>query len=254
MEILTICSKNIIRVIVLLVLLGLLPSEILRAQPTCQPTSSGSNSIEFDSVTNEYLFKVDGKTLYKYSINDGPFCYQTGATLFGLKAVSVNNHDFWPSYVGGIQALYERDTISPGDNLHVRYKRLEYSDNGQIVTTRWRMKYFKYNTDITNPAPTEPTDSIDYTYHLRVSGKTLIIQVEVDSQYIKAQAFSYNFNQSECENNYGLEARRIPVPYLTLFNLLYYDATYTSLFVDWETTNASKLVTSNGLRVKYQGI
>jgi hypothetical protein len=189
-------------------------ADLIFSQST-QPTSTGLNSIEFNSSTSEYFFKVNGQTLYKYWINDGPFCYQTGGTLFGLKSVTTNGHDFWPSYVGGIQAIFEGIIANTDDNKHVRYQRLDHSFDGETVTTRWRMLY--YINEVTLPVPlTFPTDTIDYTYRIRISGKTLIIQVEVDNNSTDAIAFQFG----RCESDLGLESRIVTVPSLTLTSLL----------------------------------
>jgi hypothetical protein len=228
-------SQRMLSVILIFSIYGVVSTETVFAQSTPQPTTTGSNSVEFDSTTKEYLFKVDGNTLYKYSINDGPFCYQTGATLFGLKAVSKNGREFLPSNVGGLHAVFGNDTARAWDNYHIRYKRLDVSDDGEVVLTRWRMVYFKNNDDDKNPAPINPTDSIDYTFRFRISGKTLVIHVEVDNQSTNAIAFDL----SRCEE--AIRPRPVPVPSLTLFSLLYNDSTYTSLFFDWEVTNASRL-------------
>ncbi|MGD0338079.1 MAG: fibronectin type III domain-containing protein [Bacteroidota bacterium] len=220
MEIHTTHSKNIIRVIVLLFFLGLLLSETLRAQPTCQPTSSGSNSIEFDSATNEYLFKVDGQTLYKYSINDGPSFDRTGANLCAVKAVPREGNEFMPSYAGGICAILGNVGKNSWD-ADVLYSRLDFSRSDDTVVTRWQMRF--------------ASDSIDYTYKFHISGRTLVIQVEVENQSGKATRFDLVRSEDTPD------ARAIRIPYLTLFSILYHHNTYTSMFFDWEVTNASRL-------------
>jgi hypothetical protein len=217
--------------VTLSLILGAIPlaSARARAQTTPQPTPPpGTNSILFNSATSEYSFTFDGKILYKYSIMDSLLCWQTGATFHALKAVSQNGNEFLPSQVGGISALFLGEERYPWDNK-MTFKRLDAGRVGDTVRTRWRMKV-------------DNTDSIEYTYRFHISGRTLVIRVQVENQSTRATGLQLD----RCDNFRFLEARIVRVPYLTLFNVLYLDGSFTSMFLDWETTHASELRPSLG--------
>ena len=78
------------------------------------------------------------------------------------------------------------------------------------------------------------TISFIYNYTLKISGRTLIIKIDGTEDKNCA-----GFDLDRCENAFNPIVLR--VPYLTLFNLLYSNNLYTSMFFDWETTNASSL-------------
>ena len=202
--------------------LQIILSDYLSAQNSPIPTTPvGSNNIIYDSSLQKYFFQFNGETIYEYYVGNGSYFYNSGATFNGIKAKAVNGNWFWPSNVGGIAAQLSGLEKKPWDD-GVYYEGLGDSLNDDTVIADWRMKY--------------EDDHIDYTYKLQISGKTLIITIEVKNGSTKAKGIELD----RCEN--ANDKRVIPVPYLTLFNILFSDDGYTSLFVDWEITNASAIV------------
>jgi hypothetical protein len=199
------------------------------AQPSPIPTSSsGTNALVFNAGTNEYFFQFNSEVIYKYRITDGSNFYNSGATLNAVQAKGNDGYWFYPSNVGGICAdfLTQSGIVekAPWDG-GITYKRISLSTSNDTVITQWRM----ISTDGT------VKDSLDYFYKINISGRTLVIKVQACYNSTKATGFELD----RCEN--ATNARVIRVPYLTLFNLLYSNNGYTSLFFDWETTNASML-------------
>ncbi len=202
-------------------LIQVISTNYLYSQITPMPTSShGENDIIFDATSQKYLFSYNGATIYSYYVGDGSFFYNSGATFNGIKAKASNGNWFWPSNVGGISAELSSIEKKPWEDS-INYKRLNYSLSNNTVIADWRMSY--------------KNDYIDYTYKIRISDRTLIIDVEAKNGSTKATGFEFD----RCEN--ANNPRNIKIPYLTLFNLLYSDDGYTSMFVDWEVTNASTI-------------
>jgi len=168
------------------------------------------------------------KLIYKYKIGDGGYFYNCGATLNAIQAEGNDGKWFIPSNAGGVCANFTTQSgivqKSPWD-IGITYKRINLSTSSDTVIARWRM----INTD--GPV----NDSLDYIYKIKIIGRTLVIKVRVCDNSSK----SASFNLDRCEN--ALNARVVKVPYLTLFNLLFSNGGYTSLFFDWERTNASSL-------------
>jgi hypothetical protein len=216
----------------------------ITAQTTPMPTSpSGSNSLAFNSSTEEYYFQFDSEIIYRYSIADGGYSYNSGATLNAVQARGNDGNWFNPSNVGGICANFSTQSgiveKAPWD-IGITYKRISFLTSKDTVIAQWRMK----STDGLIK------DSLDYIYKFHISGRTLVIRIKLCNDSTKATRFDLD----RCEN--ATKARVIRVPYLTLFNLLYSNNCYTSLFFDWETTNASELnpKTPNEYDVKLDGV
>jgi len=208
--------------LIIFILIQIISSNYLNAQTSPMPTTpTGTNNIVYDSTLQKYFFQFNGEAIYEYYIGDGKNFYNSGATFNAIKAKAVDGNWFWPSYVGGINAQLSSIEKKPWE-IGVTYERFNHSLSKNTVIAEWRMKY--------------DNDYIDYTYRLQISGKTLIIMVESKNSSTKASGLELD----RCEN--AADKRIIYVPYLTLFNLLYSDNSYTSLFVDWESTNASGIV------------
>ena len=100
--------------------------------------------------------------------------------------------------------------------------------SGDTVLVRWQMTYKKI-------------DYIQYEYKFKIEGRTFISCVEVDSAY-SDKALSFEFDRSE----HTINPEAIAVPYLPLFYILYGNDMFTSFFSDWELSNASQIVVSDG--------
>jgi hypothetical protein len=197
----------------------------LSAQPTPIPSSpDGIASLDSNTVSDEYLFKFNGETIYKYKRTDGGYSYNSGATFHGIRARGCDGNWFFPSISGGISANLlggERKPWTEG----ITYKRISCSKSGSdTIISRWRMIY-KAGRDI---------DSIDYFYKMKITGRTLVIKVIV---YNSTNATGFEFDR--CDS--ALNKRIVRIPYLPLFNLLYCNGGFTSLFADWESTNGSTI-------------
>ncbi|MCL4548440.1 MAG: T9SS type A sorting domain-containing protein [Bacteroidetes bacterium] len=193
----------------------------LLAQTLPIPSTTGTNSVSYNPVLNVYEFNCNGTTIYRYEKSNGGYSYNSGATFHAIQTLGTDGYWFYPSYVGGITAWLAGAERKPWD-VGVTYTRLTPDPTivGNTVTSYWRMQY--------------GTDFIDYRYDMTISGKTLIINVDASST---TKATGIHFDRCENANN----PRNVRIPYLTLFNILYCNQGYTSLFVNWETTNCSTI-------------
>ena len=188
--------------------------------PQPDPVPGARDSVAFNQANNTFSFLVDGTILYTYHADDGPYCWQTGATLHALTARTANGSEFWPSWMGGVTAYLDganRNVYDQG----VTYQRLRcVLDNGTAITT-WRMTF--------------GSQSLDYTYRMHLSSRTLIIQVNAENGSMKATGFTLD----RSNNDHHLRPTIVQVPSLTLFNVMSIDGSIVSMFFDWERTNAS---------------
>jgi hypothetical protein len=190
------------------------------------PTSpSGSNSVVYNSSTNEYCFKFNSDTLYWYhNGNDTVNWWGSGGVLISIRARTYDGHtDVGPSWTGGpiIKNENEED-IYP---FQATFSRISYDKVGDTVVTKWKMRY---NGNLW----------FQYQYKLHISGRTLVLRVEaldglngidMASGFLLDKVFAYADNP-----------RAIKIPYLTLFNLAYCRNSFLSVFFDWEKTNCSQ--------------
>jgi hypothetical protein len=89
-------------------------------------------------------------------------------------------------------------------------------------------------------------DSIRYKYKFKIDGRTLVIRVEADYEYSnKVRTFELDRSE-QCQN-----PEAIAVPYLPLFHILFSNNIFTTFFVDWEVSNASKIVPYDGSHYPY---
>lgn len=191
-------------------------------QPTQLP---GSNSVSFDENAGTYDFYFNGNLCYSYTIIPGTST--NGGSFNVLKAYDYNGNYLLPSNFGGIRAQLGGDTRYPFDK-GVSFLLLNHQIlPGDTVLAYWQMIY--------------NGDYIRYKYKFKIEGRTLIIHVEVDSEYSdKAVAFEFD----RCE--YAVNPTAIGIPYLPLFYILYANDMYTSFFSDWEVSNASQVEVSDG--------
>ncbi len=198
----------------------------VKAQSSPMPTTaSGTNAISYNDTDKKFYFLYNDNPLYSYLVGtDGAF-NKNGGTLNGIQAKATNDVWFWPSNAGGVTAFLGGKDRVPWDE-NITYTLLgdpKIEDN--VLQVVWRMNYNLGTTD----------DYLDYSYKLQISGKTLIITVDVRNNSVKATGINFD----RCENAYNKNV--VIVPFLNLFNLLYSNDCYTSLFVDWEFTSASTI-------------
>jgi hypothetical protein len=198
----------------------------VRAQSSAIPTTaSGTNVISYNDTDKKFYFLYNDNPLYSYFVGTNGALNKNGGTLNGVQAKAIDGVWFWPSNAGGITAFLGGKDRAPWD-ANITYALLDdpkIEDN--VLKVDWRMNYNLGTT----------SDYLDYTYKLQISGKTLIITVEVLNNSTKATGINFD----RCENAYNKNV--VIVPFLNLFNLLYSNDCYTSLFVDWEFTNSSTI-------------
>ena len=195
-----------------LVLAPVLDSPLHTSEPAPR---NADNSLS--QVKDEFRFSFNGKVLYRYSA-------AAGATLNGLHAVAEDGTEFWPSFGGGVTVALDSQIVSPTDP-RVRYSALGAKRTADTVKTSWRMKIGSV--------------SLDYQYSLWMRGRTLVIRVEGLNGATAASGFA--LDRSMTLERSAPKAQAIVVPSLPLFHLLLCNNVYTSLYFDWETTQASVL-------------
>ena len=191
-------------------------------QPTALP---GSNSVSFDENTNTYNFYFNGNLCYSYTILPGTST--NGGSFNVLKAYDYNGNYLLPSNFGGIRVYLDGDTRYPFDP-GVSFSLLNHQVlTGDTVLAYWQMLYKE--------------DYIKYKYKFKIIGRTLIIRVEVDSEY-SDKAVSFELDRCERATN----PTAIAIPYLPLCYILFGNNMYTSFFTDWEVSNASQIEVCDG--------
>lgn len=195
-------------------------------QTGVQPTPiTGSNSVSFNASTNTYNFYLNGNLCYSYTVITGKST--NGGSFNVLKAYDFNGDYFLPSDFGGIRAILDgaaRYPFDQGVTFHLIKNQIL---PGDTVLAYWEMTY--------------DGDNIKYKYKFKIEGRTLIIRVEVDSAYSdKAMQLVLD----RCEN--VVKPAAIAIPYLPLFYILYGNNMFTSLYDDWEISNASQIQVYDG--------
>ena len=186
------------------------------------PTSPGGadSVIAYNTGTDSgYVFTYDGMPLYRYSIPDSK-------TLHGIQAVGANGTLFFPSNWGGPVAEpagYPR--WAPVNDAALHFHLDESNRLADTVMTQWT---------ITKPGI---SSFATYRYRLHISGRTLVIRVE--EQAAPGQGMTVSFTLDRCQSASG-QPRVVRIPCLPLFNLLYCNERFISLFFDWETTRCSR--------------
>jgi hypothetical protein len=198
-------------------------TSVATAQTSTQPTLP----VGYKSTQNAVLF-ANGAYVFRYSPPSGrPIQYeykiQEGGTLRSLTV--FGERPFLPSNSGGVGVSLAGKEILPW-NEALSFRLISHSLRGKTVTARWGMRF--------------GGEEIAYTYTFRMQGRTLVIDVETDSSVENATGFYLD----RCENAVGAKAVRIP--YLTLLSVLYTNNLFTTLYFDWERTNASRLVALDG--------
>jgi hypothetical protein len=177
----------------------------------------GSAKDSISQVSNEFLFFYEGNVVYRYST-------VAGATLNGLRAVAVDGSEFWPSFGGGLTVALDSEYVGALDP-RVHYTSLGTRRVADTLMASWRMQV--------------GATTLDYRYSFWMKGRTLAIRVEELNGATVASGFA--LDRSMTFDPGSPKARAIPVPLLPLFHLLLCNKVYTSMYFDWETTQASVL-------------
>jgi hypothetical protein len=187
---------------------------------TCKPplpAGSYTNSVSFDFTLKKFQFNYFGADSVTYEYKPG-----TVGTLAALKCV-VGSYSFNPSASGGVgvdSASKELLPWSPG----ITYALKSLSASGDTLTARWKMT-------------AGGTDSALYSYQFYISGRTLVLTVLPETRNVP----TFSLDRSANTSNPVV----VPVPYLTLFNVLYTNNTFTTMYMDWEKSTASEITPGN---------
>ncbi len=196
-----------------------LHSSTLLAQPTsAQPSAPNvvfTNGTNFNFSNHTFDFNYEAasgeKLTYRYTTTEG-------GSLQGLKCLLPNQENgFFPSNAGGLALVTDSgEEIYPWSN-GVDFSLLSITAEQDTLNAYWKMSY--------NGA------SISYRYVFYIYGKTLVMCIHADTP----NAAFLTFDRSDLTPN----AVVVPVPYLPYTNVLLSNGYFTSLFLDWDKTNAS---------------
>lgn len=178
--------------------------------------SEGINATQLISKT--YYFYYNSIPIYSFEL------VNNNGTFSNLKAYDNAGQPFLPSINGGPIAFLNNQIVNawtPGVSYnYISDERL----SGDTILVKYQMNYLG--------------DYFKYNYKFYISGRTLIIKVEANNDDSGSKYKGAGVDLVRCEN--AINAKIIRVPYLTLLNLLLSNnGLYTSMFFDWEKTNAS---------------
>lgn len=178
--------------------------------------------IKYDYLRKSYLFYNNNQILYEYSLTD-----YTG-TLGALKVFTDFETFFRPS-TGG----------SPKINFAGTEKYL-WEDKGITKTLVSHTLINPTTLKVVWKVTLNNTTLIyQYSYQfLYISPTKIDIEVKEEASSQGVEAVSFELDR--CEN--AVNPRVISIPYLTLFNILLCNNKFTSLYADWNKTNASELI------------
>lgn len=209
--------------ILVLLLHSLFHSYQLNAQSTPQPTApSGSNRVARSPDGRTYSFYYNGILLYRYDV---VVSGRYNGTFVGLSASANGTSFFSPSMCGGVLAVDGGRIVYPCEG-EVMFRLIDQFSSRDSVMLSWKM--YKENREI-------------YAYRMSfiIKGRTLVIDVAAEGD-----------NRNGAGITLGEATGRpddlvvVPVPYLTLTNLLLQKSSknYLSMFFDWERTRCSRLL------------
>ncbi len=188
-------------------------AQITSPKPTL-PSNTFSNSVVFDLKQKRFDFHYvgdDGLLKYEYRPD-------YGGSFHALHCVVNDSYKFRPSCFGGMSMVFNDTVIYPWSS-GVQYILVDVETSVDTLITRWQMKY--------------ESNTLNYTYRIHIAGRTLVIEAAAED------SISQCFFLDRAEET--KDPVIIYVPYLTLFNLLFTDDIFISLFFDWEKTNASEI-------------
>ncbi|MCX6120422.1 MAG: hypothetical protein NTX44_02230 [Ignavibacteriales bacterium] len=188
------------------------------SQTTPQPTQVlGTNRIDFSTDSSSVTFWFEDIPLYKYENQRG--------TFDGLSASANGQSYFHPAKCGGVLVSDHQEILTPLNNelTYLLKNRIIDKDSVAFLWTIYNQRNSLYS----------------YWMKFHIKGRTLIIDiVGTDDNDPMGSGITLGYAKSS-ENSVFV----VPVPYLTLTNLLYEknSSSFTSMFFDWERTNCSRM-------------
>lgn len=219
---------------------------ILFSQSTPQPTppSGGTNSVSYSKSADSYIFTYSEGSTEKLRYTYSLISTNGGACLKALTATVNGSFTYWPSVGGGV-ALFDNtdgntDTNWAWESNSV-HTLLESSLINNEVTLHWKTEY--------------QSKTFFFKYKMKIEGRTLLLNVIQDDDETVNDAVQFNLDRSYSNTfQYSKSPFIIDVPYLTMFNILYYgeisnpnepNNIFTTMFFDWTSTGCSRLETLN---------
>jgi len=144
-------------------------------------------------------------------------------SLNDLQVVVGDEPPFLPSNYGGPLFFVEGDDIPIWETEPEWFASTTRIVEDSVLEVHWQARLGQ--------------ETIPYTYRFSIQGKTLRLEVESPSTALSA------FTLDRSEKTPG--GRILTVPYLPLFNLLFYRQHFLSAYFDWEMTGASRLEPMN---------
>jgi hypothetical protein len=174
----------------------------------------------FDSAQGTYEFRAsssDGALSYVYSTRGN-------GSLNALTCSAAGGAAFHPSFYGGFLVMANGIGVAPW-SAGVSWTLLSATTNADTLTVRWRMS--------ANGA------TFTYSYTMHIAGRTLVLRAAAESPL----AMQFTLDRSEETPSPVI----VPVPYLTLMNVLYSNGVFVSAYGDWERTQASRIYPSDAV-------
>lgn len=207
------CSINI------LLLASVTILQTAQAQPgsntPCKPAlpaNAYTNSVSFDFTLKRFLFKYNGADTVTYEYKPT----NTSGTLAVLKCI-LGSYAFQPSVAGGVGLDAGGVELAPY-SAGITYSLKSVTAVSDTLTARWKM--------------TSGTDSVLYSYKFYISGRTLVMGVAPETPNVPV----FTLDRSGSTTNPVV----VRIPYLSLFNALHTANTFTTMYMDWEKSNASE--------------
>ena len=179
------------------------------------PRVAYTNSINFNFNSNVFDFfyqGADGSLVYEYAPKANGSIHQLSCKINGPNV-------FLPSAYGGLSLISNNVEIYPW-STGVSFKLLNiYTTNANTLVAQWQMS--------------SGTNRLVYGYQFSMAGRTLTIQVNA------TEGISGGVDLDRCEN--ATSPVIVRVPELTTMNVLLANGNFTSLFFDWEQTDASTI-------------
>jgi len=161
---------------------------------------------------DSYIFYyLDSKQKIQYI-----YTPKTGS-LNDLTVVIGKDSPFYPSNYGGPRFLVNGLDIPIWETDPTQFSYTADLWQNKSLQVKWEAKI--------------RGESIEYTYLLTISGKTLCLQVYSTSASVSA----FTLDRSEATES----ARIITIPYLPFFNLLLYKQHFVSAYFDWMESESS---------------
>lgn len=166
-----------------------------------------------------------------------PLIYFDINKSYSFNSIKIQNNstEFYPSNFGGIAVINSKGELFQPWSENIKFKLLRKESNNDQSYAEWVM--YKDN---------------DFYYHyaLNIENKYNVLTIHIqdlgelsDNSLPKYYASAYALYLDRCEN--AIKPVVIAVPYLTMFNILYANDCFVSMYFDWNKTNASQLVVYN---------